>query len=267
MLQKLSKCEVKAWLCWNLIDLPPHSDFTWNQILTISNCPKISFLAILKVLNLDFSQFEQLTSPKFTKIQISESLKQKWHVWTVWIHQNLMPHKNWSGGKIIKYQQSQALTSQFESFWSIVQKYSVWIMIGRVSTVWVIKWCFKTRLGYFARLCKSLQIIFLMSPNDFRNRQHLEKRCKPSKRKKRVGYNYKSVNLCRWTIPKSGFRLSGSNFNYTHMPLNNHNWPPPYKKPENHPFRHISSRVVDKLKKFGLFFCWNMYYAHETFIM
>ena len=33
--------------------------------------------------------------------------------------------QNWSGGKIIKYQQSQALTSQFESFWSIVQKYSV----------------------------------------------------------------------------------------------------------------------------------------------
>ena len=127
----------------------------------------------------------------------------------------------------------------------------VWCMIEWVSLVWVIKWCFKTRLGYFARLCKSLQIIFLMSPNDFRNRQHLEKRCKPSKRKKRVGYNYKSVNLCRWTIPKSGFRLSGSNFNYTHMPLNNHNWPPPYKKPENHPFRHISSRVDDKLKKFG----------------
>ena len=175
--------------------------------------------------------------------------------------------QNRSGSNIIKHQQSQALTSQFESFWSIVQKYSVWIMIGRVSTVWVIKWCFKTRLGYFARLCKSLQIIFLMSPNDFRNRQHLEKRCKPSKRKKRVGYNYKSVNLCRWTIPKSGFRLSGSNFNYTHMPLNNHNWPPPYKKPENHPFRHISSRVVDKLKKFGLFFRWNMHYAPETFIM
>ena len=28
--------------------------------------------------------------------------------------------QNGSGGKIIKYQQSQALTSQFESFWSIV---------------------------------------------------------------------------------------------------------------------------------------------------
>ena len=33
----------------------------------------MSFLAILEVLN--FRQFEQLSSPKFTKIQISESLK------------------------------------------------------------------------------------------------------------------------------------------------------------------------------------------------
>ena len=29
--------------------------------------------------------------------------------------------QNRSGGKIIKYQQSQALSSNFESFWSIVQ--------------------------------------------------------------------------------------------------------------------------------------------------
>ena len=29
--------------------------------------------------------------------------------------------QNWSGGKIIKYQQSQALTSHYESFWSIVK--------------------------------------------------------------------------------------------------------------------------------------------------
>ena len=28
--------------------------------------------------------------------------------------------QNWSGGKIIKFQQIQALSSHFESFWSIV---------------------------------------------------------------------------------------------------------------------------------------------------
>ena len=32
-------------------------------------------MAILEVLNFDFSKFEKLTSPKFTKIQSSESLK------------------------------------------------------------------------------------------------------------------------------------------------------------------------------------------------
>ena len=137
MLQKLSKCEVKAWLCWNLIDLPPHSDFTWNQILTISNCPKISFLAILKVLNLDFSQFEQLTSPKCTKIQSSESLN--WQKWHVWIHHNLISHKNWSGRKIIKFQQSQVLTSHFESFWSIVQ---VTLLKSIGCDLLTINWCF-----------------------------------------------------------------------------------------------------------------------------
>ena len=30
--------------------------------------------------------------------------------------------QNRSGGKIIKFEQSQALTSYFESFWSIVQR-------------------------------------------------------------------------------------------------------------------------------------------------
>ena len=35
----------------------------------------MSFLAILEVLKFDFSKFEQLSSPKFTKFQSSESLK------------------------------------------------------------------------------------------------------------------------------------------------------------------------------------------------
>ena len=33
-----------------------------------------------------------------------------------------------SGGKIIKFQQSQALTSHFESFWSIVHKSPNWAL-------------------------------------------------------------------------------------------------------------------------------------------
>ena len=40
-----------------------------------SNGPKMSFLAMIEVLNFDLSKFEQLPSPKFTEIQSSESLK------------------------------------------------------------------------------------------------------------------------------------------------------------------------------------------------
>ena len=36
---------------------------------------------------------------------------------------------NLSGGRIIKFQQSEALTSHFESFWSIVSYYKVIIPI------------------------------------------------------------------------------------------------------------------------------------------
>ena len=44
-----------------------YSEFTWNQILVHSNGSKMSFLAILDILNFDFSKFEQLSSPKCTK--------------------------------------------------------------------------------------------------------------------------------------------------------------------------------------------------------
>ena len=63
MLQKLSKCEVKAWLCWNGL-FYRHSYFKWNHI---SNSPKMLILTILEILNFDFSKFKQLSSPKFTK--------------------------------------------------------------------------------------------------------------------------------------------------------------------------------------------------------
>ena len=68
-----------------------------------------------------FSKFEQLSSPKFTKILSSESLKLA--KMTFLDHLNLLKcdfMQNQSGGKMIKFQQSPALTSHFESFWSIV---------------------------------------------------------------------------------------------------------------------------------------------------
>ena len=78
-------------------------------------------MAILDLLNFDISQFEQLSSPKFTKMQSSEYLNLPKMTFLDRLNLPKLDFtQNWSGGKIIKFQQSQALTSHFESFWSIV---------------------------------------------------------------------------------------------------------------------------------------------------
>ena len=83
---------------------------------------RIQMVQKFQVLNFDFRKVEKLSSPKFTKIQSSESLKLPK---MTFLDRLNVPKfgitQNWSGGKIIKYQQSQALTSHFESFRSIVQ--------------------------------------------------------------------------------------------------------------------------------------------------
>ena len=78
-------------------------------------------LTIVEVLDFDFSEFEQLSSTKFTKIQSSESPKLP--KMTFLDHLNSPKFdftQKRSGGKIVKFQQNQAVTSHFESFWSIV---------------------------------------------------------------------------------------------------------------------------------------------------
>ena len=68
-----------------------------------------------------FSKFEQLSSPK-TKIQSSESLKLPQVTFLDRLNSQKFDFtQNRIGGRIIKFQQSQALTSHFESFWSIVR--------------------------------------------------------------------------------------------------------------------------------------------------
>ena len=74
MLQNLSKCEVKAWLCWNLL-FYCHSDFMWNQILVNSDGQKLSFLAILEVLNFDFEPFLNSQIYQNSKLRVSEIVK------------------------------------------------------------------------------------------------------------------------------------------------------------------------------------------------
>ena len=74
----------------------------------------MSLSAILEVLNFDFSKFEQLSSPKFTKkLKFGVSKMAKNDIFGPSEFAN-------SIGKIIKFQQIQALTSHYENFWSIV---------------------------------------------------------------------------------------------------------------------------------------------------
>ena len=80
----------------------------------------MSILAILEVLNFDFRKYEQLSSPQRTQIQGSESLKLPKMTLLDFVIPKLDFTQNRSGCKMIKFQQSQALTSHFESFWSIV---------------------------------------------------------------------------------------------------------------------------------------------------
>ena len=68
-----------------------------------------------------FSKFEQLSGLKFTRIQSSESLKLPKMTFLDRLNSPKFDFtQNQSGGKIIKFRQSQALTSHLESFWSIV---------------------------------------------------------------------------------------------------------------------------------------------------
>ena len=77
MLQKHSKWEVKAWLCWNLTILLPlrfymksnFGEFKLSRNVTFGNFRLWRFCILI------FSQFEQLSTSKFTKIQSSEYLK------------------------------------------------------------------------------------------------------------------------------------------------------------------------------------------------
>ena len=74
MLQKFSKCEVKAWLCWNLIILPPlrfWREITFWRIQTVHNV-KDAELCIL--VNLGLESCSDLLKIK-TKNQDSEPLK------------------------------------------------------------------------------------------------------------------------------------------------------------------------------------------------
>ena len=66
MLQKLSKCEVKAWLCWNLIILPSLRFYVKPNFYEFKQSKKVIF-GNFRGSEFWFCKFEQLSSSKFTK--------------------------------------------------------------------------------------------------------------------------------------------------------------------------------------------------------
>ena len=71
-------------------------------------------LTILEVLNFDFSKLVQHSTPKFTKIQSRESPKLPRMTFLDCLNSpKLYFTQYWTSGKMIKFQQSQALTSYF----------------------------------------------------------------------------------------------------------------------------------------------------------
>ena len=129
MLQKLSKCEVKAWLCWNLMILLPLRFYVKSNFGKCKRSKNVIFCnfrdsEVWILVNLGLESCSNILE---TKIQTLKNC-QKRDFLTVWIRQNLIS----CYGKIIKLQQSQALTSHFESFWSIVQRPEKWkVLLSR----------------------------------------------------------------------------------------------------------------------------------------
>ena len=74
MLQKLSKCEVEDWLCRNLTILLPLRFYVKSNFGLFKQFKNVIF-SNFRGFEFWFSKFEQLSSPEFTKIQSSHSLK------------------------------------------------------------------------------------------------------------------------------------------------------------------------------------------------
>ena len=101
-----------------------HSNFAWNQIWWIQTFQKCHFWPFQRFWMLNFGKFWTWKLLKLIKNQNSETLKLPKMTFLECLNAPKLDFtQNQSGGKIIKFQQSQALTSHFESFWSIVWGY------------------------------------------------------------------------------------------------------------------------------------------------
>ena len=93
MLQKLSKCEVKAWLGWNLLILQPLRFYVKSNLAN-SNSPKMLILTIWDSEFWFLVNLSTLQVPNLLKFKV-QSVKscQKWHLCMVWLYQNLISRK------------------------------------------------------------------------------------------------------------------------------------------------------------------------------
>ena len=120
MLQNLSKCEVKAWLCWNLL-FYCHSDFMWNQILVNSDGQKLSFLAILEVLNFDFEPFLNSQIYQNSKLRVSEIVK----MLEIQILPKLISYK-------INWQINSCIVDLNFTFWKFLEHSAPYMMLRKL---------------------------------------------------------------------------------------------------------------------------------------
>ena len=112
-------------------------EFTATQILreikfwchqTVEKCQSCQFLRSWIVIFSRFSNFSTTNIPNF-KVQSFQNW-QIWHFWTFSIHQNLISRKIWVAVELSNFNKVKALTSHFESFWSIVFGGNFWIKVG-----------------------------------------------------------------------------------------------------------------------------------------
>ena len=155
---------VKIWQFYS------HSDFAWNQIGKFKGSKNFIFGNFRdskpwKLVNSGVESCSKL--PKITFLELLNSPKFDFT-------------QSQGGSKIIKYQQSQALTSHFESFWSIVlctfwwiesksPEMVTWIKLGYSYSVVLIKSDCNTSLiteTTSILLSSILQIYYFLRGND-----------------------------------------------------------------------------------------------------
>ena len=116
MLQKLSKYEAKAWLCWSLIILPPLKFYVKSNLGVYKQSKNVIFgnfrdSKLWDLVNLELKNCSNLLKSQFRTSKMSKNgIFWAFDDIKIWFHvSNSCPYH-------------AALTSHFENFWSIVRR-------------------------------------------------------------------------------------------------------------------------------------------------